>query len=300
MDPRADGSSGQEREDASAARPPWSAFRSELARMGFHPSRRLGQNFLVDENMVRAIVRDAGVSAGDRVLEIGAGCGFLTLHLAAAGARVVSFEIDERLAAVAERLCGSGARVERADVLSGKNALAPSVLAAVRELSDEGPWSLVSNLPYSVAGPVLVLLARTATPPRAMTVLVQLEVAERIAASPGTPAWGPLSVELQLEHEARLLRRLAPELFWPRPRVESALVRLERRPALASARLREAITGLVRALFQRRRQTVGRVLGERLGSRDAARALCLRLQIDPARRGETLDLRELAALAAEL
>jgi len=270
-------------------RPPWSVFRAALLESGFQPSRRLGQNFLLDENMVRAIVRDASFAPGDRVLEVGSGCGFLSLHLVAAGARLVSVEIDERLMRIAAQLVAGHGEVRflRCDALSGKHALAPELEAA---LPASGPWHLVSNLPYSIAGPLLALLSSHARAPVRMTVLLQREVAERIVAAPDTPAWGRLSIRLQSRYEARMVRSVPAELFWPRPRVESAVVRLDRRPDPADAadlRLLDSLTG---ELFSTRRQSLGRVLGRRLGDREAGLALLEASGVDPRRRAESLDL----------
>jgi 16S rRNA (adenine1518-N6/adenine1519-N6)-dimethyltransferase len=283
----------------SEGRGPWSRFKAALDAAGFHPSRRFGQNFLLDENMVRAIVRDAGVAAGDTVLEVGAGCGFLTHHLAAAGVKLTSVEVDRRLWAIATELCsGSGSvHIVRGDVLAGKQALNPEVRAL---LPDEGPWHVVANLPYSISAPLLVVLAALPNPPTSMTVLVQKEVAERIAAGPGVKAWGPLSIRLQLDHDVELVRRVGPELFWPRPRVDSAVLRLDRRQNPLAPSVRSALDSLVHVLFQRRRQALGRVLGEHVGDRAAAKGMLRELGIDPQRRAETLELAELASLAQAL
>lgn len=281
------------------ARPAWSVFRAALEERGFRPSRRLGQNFLLDENMVRAIVRDAKVRASDFVLEIGAGCGFLSLHLVEAGVDLLCVEVDDRLLPIAEHLVsGRGrARFLRADVLAGKNALAPEVESA---LPVSGDWHLVSNLPYSVAGPVLALLAARACPPASMTVLVQREVAERIAARPSTPEWGPLSIRLQARYEPRILRTVGPDLFWPRPKVESAVVRLVRRPPVwAEGELRH-LDHLAGELLRNRRQTLGRVLARAAGDRGAGQRALEAAGIDPSLRAETLDLEAWRRLIAVL
>ena len=277
-------------------RPPFSVFRAALEARGFRPSRRLGQNFLLDENMVRAIVRDARVEPGSFVLEVGAGCGFLSLHLLDAGADLVCVEIDARLLEIArELLLPQGpVRFLGCDALAGKHALAGEIEAV---LPAGRPWHLVSNLPYSISGPLLAVLAGHERFPQTMTVLVQKEVAERIAASPGTPAWGPLSIRLQLRYEPKILRAVSPGLFWPRPSVESAVVRLERKPAAAEARELDRVDRLVGELFSSRRQTLGRVLTRLIGSREQALQALSTLGLDPKRRAETLDLPILLALA---
>ncbi|HPF14844.1 MAG TPA: rRNA adenine N-6-methyltransferase family protein, partial [Planctomycetota bacterium] len=138
------------------SRPPWKQFKEALQAQGFRPSRRFGQNFLLDENTARAIVADAGVVAGDRVLEIGTGCGFLTVHLAHAGVALLTVEIDPRLADVAESFLEpyANVRLVRGDALAGKHRLHPEVEA----WSEGGPWHLVANLPYAISGPLLALV----------------------------------------------------------------------------------------------------------------------------------------------
>jgi 16S rRNA (adenine1518-N6/adenine1519-N6)-dimethyltransferase len=271
------------------SRPPWTVFKAALEEKGFRPSRGLGQNFLLDENMVRAIVRDSGVRPDDRVLEVGAGCGFLSLHLVDAGVDLLAVEIDERLLPIAERLVSARGRARflRADILAGKHALAPEV---ERELPAEGGWHLVSNLPYSIAGPLLALLAARPNPPATMTVLVQREVAERIAAEPGTREWGPLSIRLQARYAPSILRKVPPDLFWPRPKVESAVARLVRRTPAWEAEELASLDRLAGELLGTRRQSLGRVLGRSLGDRETARAAIERTGIEPSVRAETLGL----------
>ncbi|MFT5151880.1 MAG: 16S rRNA (adenine1518-N6/adenine1519-N6)-dimethyltransferase, partial [Planctomycetota bacterium] len=144
--------------DARPPRPPWSAFKAALADVGFHPSRRLGQNFLLDENVVRAIAHAADLRAGEPVLEVGPGCGFLSVHLAHSGAKLLAVEIDPRLADVARSFLEpySDVTLIECDVLAGKHKLAPEVEAA---LPADGEWQLVANLPYSISGPLLALMA---------------------------------------------------------------------------------------------------------------------------------------------
>jgi len=280
-------------------RPPFTVFRAALEARGFRPSRRLGQNFLLDENMARAIVRDAEIERGDFVLEVGAGCGFLSLHLLDAGAELVCVEVDSRLVPIARELLaphGTATFLE-CDALAGKHALASEIEAA---LPRDRPWHLVSNLPYSISGPLLALLSGHELPPRTMTVLVQKEVAERIAAKPGTAAWGPLSIRLQLRYRPRILRPVAAGLFWPRPSVESAVVRLERAGSMGTAAELARLDPFIGELFSNRRQTLGRVLTRLAGSRQRALQVLESLGIEPRRRAETLDLEALASLARRL
>ncbi|MEM9379098.1 MAG: 16S rRNA (adenine(1518)-N(6)/adenine(1519)-N(6))-dimethyltransferase RsmA [Planctomycetota bacterium] len=276
------------------ARPPWSEFRSALEAAGFHPSRRLGQNFLLDDNMARAIAADAEVEQGRFVLEIGPGCGFLSVHLAHAGARLLCVEIDDRLAPIARSFLAPypGAEVLLGDALATKSSLHPEVEA---RLPSQGPWTLCANLPYSISGPLLALLARLDHPPTRVCCLVQKEVAERLAAAPGDGAWGPLSAAFQEVFEVRITRTVPPQLFWPRPKVDSAVFVGEVRADLASAELRGRRIDFYRQLMQRRRKTLRRVLADLVGASTAGRAL-EGAGLDGARRAETLDLDELRSL----
>ena len=281
----------------TSGRDPWRAWRARLEGLGFRPSRRLGQNFLLDENLARAIVRDAGVEEGQRVLEVGPGLGFLTRPLLDIGARVLAVEIDGRLAQILREDLGDrpGFELIHGDALEGKHHLSPAV--AERLPADGAAWSLVSNLPYSVSAPLLAVLASQPGPPASMTALVQLEVAERLGAQPGTAAWGPISARLQAAYRVEPGRAVGPAQFWPRPKVDSAVVHLRRRTDAPSAEALEALSGLVGALFQRRRQKLGRVLGDLVGGRERAMELLEGLGLDPGVRAETLSLESLLSLA---
>lgn len=296
----ASGASGASEPHASRPpRPPWAHFREALDSVGFHPSRRLGQNFLLDENAARAIARDAAVGQGDLVLEVGPGCGFLSVHLAHAGVRLLAVEVDERLAPIAARFLEPypAGEVLLGDVLAGKRQLNPMV---EERLPESGPWHLVSNLPYAIAAPLLALVARRSNPPASFTVLVQREVGERLVAAPGTRAWGPLSVAIQTALAPRILRQLGPSLFWPRPKVDSALVRAEVLRPLAPHSERERCTSLAARLLRHRRQGLVRVLGDLLGNRDEALVHLADLSLDPRGRAECLDLEQLRRLASRL
>ena len=278
----------------------WREARERLEAAGFRPSRRLGQNFLLDDNMARALARDAGVGEGDQVVEIGPGLGFLTGPLLETGARVLAVEIDARLHALVGETLGGHPRLELllGDALASKHRLNEELEA---RLAGVEAWHLVANLPYSVSAPLLVVASELPRPPATISVLVQLEVAERICAAPGTSDWGPLSARLQAAYEVRLGRTVGCGMFWPRPKVESAVAHLALRPGAASEEGREArvhLSNLVQGLFQRRRQALGRVLGELVGDREAARAALTALGVDPSARAETLDLEVLRGLAA--
>ncbi|MBN1506297.1 MAG: ribosomal RNA small subunit methyltransferase A [Sedimentisphaerales bacterium] len=211
-----------------------------LSTAGVSPLRRLGQHFLIDLNLMRLLVDSAQLRRTDVVLEVGCGTGSLTQALAEQAGAVVAVEIDQRLARIAEsQVAGRrNVRIINADVLSGKGAIHPGVVEALeharRRLEQGGSGGssgrlvLVSNLPYDVASPVMIHLARGPVVADAMCVTVQKEVAERMTAGPGSRDYGTLSIFLQATGRVEILRVLKPNVFWPAPRVESALVRFVR------------------------------------------------------------------------
>lgn len=248
--------------------------RELLAEHGLEPSRALGQNFVADPNTVRRVARLAGVGPGDRVVEIGPGLGSLTLALLETGAAVTAVEVDRHVLPILRPLVEPlGARVVEADAL---HADWDELLAG-----DGGPWALVANLPYNIATPlVLELLARAPAVER-MLVMVQLEVGERLAAGPGTKAYGIPSVKAAWWADAKVVGKVPPSVFVPPPRVDSALVEVVRRPAPAGDEAeRAAVFALVEAGFGQRRKMLRRSLAglvpadafERAGVRPEARA----------------------------
>ena len=223
------------------------------------PSRALGQNFVVDPNTVRRVARLAGVGPGDRVVEVGAGLGSLTLALAETGAEVTAIERDRALLGalrevLAERAPERNVKVVEADAMH---------LDWDGLLGAEGPWVLVANLPYNIATPLVADLLDGVPQVERMLVMVQREVAERLAARPGGPAYGAVSVKVAYWAEAELVGPVPASVFLPKPRVGSALIRLVRRraPAVDPG---EVPTGylfsLVRAGFAQRRKMLRRAL----------------------------------------
>jgi 16S rRNA (adenine1518-N6/adenine1519-N6)-dimethyltransferase len=224
-----------------------------LERHALHPRKALGQHFLADPNITRKIVAVAGVRPGDRVLEIGAGTGTLTAALAAAGARVLAYEVDEHLRPLLEEVVGSHPGVE----LRFADAAAIDLSAEL----GEGPWQLVANLPYNVGTPIVLDLLRRAPAVARMTVMVQEEVAERLAASPGSRAYGLPSVVAQLHARVRIAFHVPPQVFVPAPRVGSAVAVLDR---VAPPALAEEAIALAAAAFGQRRKMLRRSLAGRL------------------------------------
>ena len=250
-----------------------------LERHGLGASRALGQNFVVDPNTVRRIARLARVDASTPVVEIGAGLGSLTLALAETGASVTAVELDRHLVPVLEDVVrGLDVRVVHADAMK---------LDWDHLLSAHERWVLVANLPYNVATPlVLDLLAEVPRIER-MLVMVQFEVGERLAAGPGTAAYGIPSVKVALRARARVVGKVGPDVFEPRPRVDSALVEIERLDRLATDADPRQLVSLVEAGFNQRRKMLRRSLATRVSPAAFAAA-----GIDPTDRPERLSVQE--------
>ena len=199
--------------------------------VGIRPSTRLGQNFLIDFNLVQLLADAAELGPDDVVLEVGTGTASLTALLAARAAAVVTVEIDPQLYQLASETlidCGNVTML-RQDVLQKKSCFHPNVLAAVREKLGEVPgrrFKVAANLPYNVATPVLSNLLHTELLPVSMTVTIQKELADRITAVPSTKEYGALSIWIQSQCDVRIIRVLPPTVFWPRPKVESAIMRV--------------------------------------------------------------------------
>lgn len=250
--------------------------------------RRLGQNFLADTNLLDSIVRDAGIEAGDVVLEVGGGGGALSERLAAAAARVHVIEYDERLREVLEPLAAEAGNVE----LHWGDAMRLDLAAL-----DPAPARLIANLPYSIATPLLLRTIAELPSLRHWLVMVQREIAERLRASPGTREYGSPSVIAQLACEVRLVRTVDPAVFTPRPRVGSALLAMARRGPGASPEL----ATLVRESFAHRRKSLGRSLElARPGRIEAVRAALGRLGLAADARAEALSPADFERLQEEL
>jgi 16S rRNA (adenine1518-N6/adenine1519-N6)-dimethyltransferase len=248
---------------------------------------RLGQNFLADPNLLAAIVRDAELEPADVVLEVGAGEGVLTERLAAVAAHVHVIEIDRGLEpALAPVMALANVELHWGDAIKADlGALTPA------------PTAMVANLPYSVATPVLLRTVAELPSLRRWTVMVQREIADRLRAVPGSRTYGGPSVLVQLGCEVELLRTVDPAVFKPRPRVESAILRLRRTGPGADTPTRE----LVRAAFAHRRKALARSLEHvRPGSRAAVRAALAELGLPEGARAEALAPTDFAALSAKL
>jgi 16S rRNA (adenine1518-N6/adenine1519-N6)-dimethyltransferase len=262
--------------------------RALLAEHGFRPSRALGQNFLADPNTARRIARLANVEAGDRVLEIGAGLGSLTLALLEQDARVIALERDRKLRPVLEQVvAGRGdVRVVTGDALD----------VDLDALLEDDRWRCVSNLPYNVATPVVVRLLEEASSVVAALLMVQREVGDRLVASPGSGAYGAVSVRVAYYAHAKIVGVVPRTVFVPAPKVDSALVELVRRDSPpVDVPSPDRLFELVRAGFAHRRKMLRRTLPAVLG--DRTQRVLDEAAVDPRARPESLGLTEWAALA---
>jgi 16S rRNA (adenine1518-N6/adenine1519-N6)-dimethyltransferase len=268
----------------------------ELAgRLGLRPSKRLGQNFVVEQGTVRRIAALAAPGPGDVVLEVGPGLGSLTLALLEAGAgRVLAVEIDRVLADELPRTLAA-----RAPALAGRVTVinADALRIGARDLP-AAPSMLVANLPYKVAVPVVLhLLAAVPSLARGL-VMVQAEVADRMCAAPGSRVYGAPSVKLAWYAAARSAGTVPRTVFWPVPNVDSRLVAFTRHDPLATSAGRDEVFALVDAAFGQRRKTLRAALAGWAGSAPEAERLLRAAGIDPGARGEALSVAEFARLAA--
>lgn len=245
-------------------RDPFQRYRERLAAIGFRPSSTRGQNFLLDPSLHRWIAEQAAPGPADTVVEIGAGLGFLTRELAQRAGRMVAVELDDRLLAIARDELGA-LSVEwiGGDALGGPgHTLHPALLAALAAPppGDGGRRLVVANLPYSVSGPLLAELTAASPWIDTAVLLVQKELAQRAAAGPGDPDYGGLSVAVRAAFTASSLRDVPPEVFRPRPKVTSAVLRLDRRPDGLAAGTTEVARRefllFVRHLFRQRRKVL--------------------------------------------
>ena len=262
-----------------------------LAAHDLGPSRALGQNFVVDPNTVRRIARLADVGPDTPVVEVGAGLGSLTLALAETGAPVVAVEIDRHLRPVLESVLADAGVGEQVRVVAG-DAMA---LDWDDVLAGRDRWVLVANLPYNVATPLVLDLLRDVPAIERMLVMVQLEAGQRLAAEPGTPAYGIPSVKVALRARARIVGRVGPDVFVPRPRVDSALVEVVRRDEPATDADPDRLEALVEQAFNQRRKMLRRSLAG-VASPEAFAAA----DIDPTARPEQLAVEDWGRLVAAL
>ncbi|KPI00915.1 Ribosomal RNA small subunit methyltransferase A [Actinobacteria bacterium OV450] len=268
-------------------------IRELAAVLGVRPTKQKGQNFVIDANTVRRIVRTAEVRPDDVVVEVGPGLGSLTLALLEAADRVTAVEIDDILAAALP------ATIEaRMPARKDRFALVHSDAMLVEELPGPPPTALVANLPYNVAVPVLLtMLDRFPTIERTL-VMVQAEVADRLAAEPGNKVYGVPSVKANWYAHVKRAGSIGRKVFWPAPNVDSGLVSLVRRAEpIKTTASKEEVFAVVDAAFAQRRKTLRAALAGWAGSAAGAEAALVAAGVSPQARGESLTVEQFAAIA---
>ena len=269
--------------------------RQLAAELDLRPTKQRGQNFVIDANTVRRIVREAGVGPDDVVLEVGPGLGSLTLALLEVGARVVAIEIDERLAT---RLPVTVAE-HAPEALDRLHVVAADALR-VTEVPGPPPTTLVANLPYNVSVPVLLHLLTLLPSLERGLVMVQAEVADRLAAGPGSKVYGIPSVKAAWFADVRRAGTVGRHVFWPEPNVDSGLVSWVRRDPPATTATRQQVFAVVDAAFAQRRKGLRGALRGLAGSTEAAEKALAVAGIAPLERGESLTVADFARIAEAL
>ncbi|MBK7622876.1 MAG: 16S rRNA (adenine(1518)-N(6)/adenine(1519)-N(6))-dimethyltransferase RsmA [Kineosporiaceae bacterium] len=269
-------------------------IRALAHEFGVRPTKVLGQNFVVDANTVRRIVRRSGVQPDDVVLEVGPGLGSLTLALLDAAARVIAVEIDPVLAAALPRTVAA----RRPDAAARLDVLTADALRIEAADLPVPPTALVANLPYNVAVPVLLTALERLPSLRHGLVMVQAEVADRLAATPGDKVYGVPSAKAAWYADVRRAGPVPRSVFWPVPNVDSALVAFTRRAEPVTRATREQVFACIDAAFAQRRKTLRAALAGWAGSAAAAESALRAAGIDPTRRGEQLTVTDFAAVTA--
>ena len=301
--------------------PTLTEIKALLAEAGLRPEKRYGQHFLIDGNLMRVLVDEADLGPSDTVIEVGPGVGNLTELLVERAGWVVAVEISPTIAEIARRRLAGAENFDLLvrDVLANKHTVAPEVLdlaearrqalAGPPKLTDQrkplaGPLKLVANLPYQAATPLVAELVMRDPPLERLVFTVQEEVGRRFAAEPGTSDYGPVGVIVQALGKVELLRRLSPSVFWPRPQVWSAMVRI-RPDAAQRASIRDLalFRRTIHGLFVHRRKRAARSLSLADAAEGSPETWAARLKaagLDPEARGETYTVEEIVRLANSL
>ena len=271
-----------------------------LARHGFNFSKSLGQNFLVDQNILNKIIEGARINKDDLVLEVGPGAGTLTRSLASQAQKVVAVEIDKRLIPILDETLKDFDNVDliQADILK------LDIQGLVDDVFDGQSFKLVANLPYYITTPIIMRFLEEGLPFKSIVVMVQKEVAERMMASKGTKDYGSLTVAVQYYTQPRLITRVPASVFIPPPKVDSIVLALDKRDKPpVEVKDQAAFFALVKAVFSQRRKTLLNTIhasGICDLEKDKLRLLLEGLGIDPSRRGETLSIEDMAKIANAL
>jgi 16S rRNA (adenine1518-N6/adenine1519-N6)-dimethyltransferase len=262
--------------------------------LDLRPSKQRGQNFVIDGNTVRRIVRDAGIGPDDVVLEVGPGLGSLTLALLEVARHVVAVEVDDRLARLLARTVG-----EHAPDLADRLTVVEEDALRLTHV-DPSPTALVANLPYNVSVPVLLHLLALLPDLQRGLVMVQAEVADRLAAPPGSRTYGVPSVKAAWYADVRRVGTVPRSVFWPVPNVDSGLVGWTRRDPPRTTATREQVFAVVDAAFAQRRKTLRAALRPMAGDTATVEAALTAAGVDPTARGEVLDVAAFARIAEAL
>ncbi|MFW6204392.1 MAG: 16S rRNA (adenine(1518)-N(6)/adenine(1519)-N(6))-dimethyltransferase RsmA [Actinomycetota bacterium] len=263
------------------------------ASLGLRPSKARGQNFVIDGNTVRRIVRVAALRPDDVAVEVGPGLGSLTLALLPAVSRLVAVEVDKVLAAALPSTVAA-----YAPAFAGRLEVVTADAMRVTSLPGPAPTAMVANLPYNVAVPVLLHFLETFPALRRGLVMVQQEVADRLTAEPGSRTYGVPSVKVAWYADVRPAGGVSRTVFWPVPNVDSGLVALDRRPPPETGADRHAVFEVIDAAFAQRRKTLRAALSGWAGSTAGAERLLRAAGVDPRARGEQLGVEEFARIAA--
>ena len=267
--------------------------RAQLDARGLTPKKSLGQNFLMDAGVCARIARVACEGAPERMLEIGAGTGALTVALAALCSNLTAMEIDDHLISLLR---------ERDDLINVHFVHGDALTFDYAAFAALGPWSVAGNLPYNIATPIVTRLVEMDDAPETLVVMVQRDVADRFAAQPGTPMYGSLSVAVQYSMNVERVFTLGPNAFFPRPKIDSTIVAFRKRAQpVAPVRDISIFRQVVRAAFAYRRKTLANSLHLALGhSREQITTAIRQSALPPEIRGEQLDIAAFARLADNL
>ncbi len=266
-------------------------IRELAAELNLRPTKQRGQNFVVDANTVRRIVALANVASDDVVLEVGPGLGSLTLGLLPKVQQVIAVEIDDVLAGALPKTIS-----EQAPTLVNRLQIINADALQVNSLAQE-PSALVANLPYNVSVPVLLHLLATFESITKVLVMVQSEVADRLAAPSGSRVYGIPSVKARWFGNVTRVGSVGTKVFWPQPRVDSGLICITRQPVITTQASREEVFAVVDAAFAQRRKTLRSTLASWAGSRELVDEILLEAGVDPALRGEALNVLDFANIA---
>ncbi len=277
-----------------------------LQQLGFPPSKKWGQNFLVNHNIHQKIAESAQIQTSEMVIEIGPGLGHLTEQLLHITPNVLAVEIDPRFINFLKKRFQnfSGFQIINCDALDGKHNLHPCLIESIAKKSEQTPYKVIANLPYNIAAPIIINFLELPTPPNQMVVMIQKEVANRIMAQPNTPEYGPLSLFVQLHGNIRQIMTVPPQAFYPPPKVYSSVIQITYSPKKVEVDDRNMLKATIFTLFNLRRKTISNALKQSqfIEFQDISilEASLKKSGIEGKQRAESLTLSEFVQLANSL